>query len=217
MLTEKHESQQGFTLVELLVVMAIGALLLTAIVTSFSAILQTQSRVQGYEEVQETLRFTTALMTQSLRRAEVTEVSDTSLTIKRTSAGSTRDCLGNEVENNEYDWEETFTTVGRTLVCEVDGDHLPDVVSEVVAYEVESLSFQCAPYINTAPAVFDACGNFSGAVHRIIAVQINIELSLDATQTGLNDFEHIFTITLRRYLNKCAEGPEDENEPNECL
>lgn len=205
-MTEKPERQQGFTLVELLVVMAIGTLLLTAIVTSFSAILQTQSRVQGYEEVQETLRFTTALMTQSLRRAEVTEVSDTSLTIKRTSAGSTRDCLGNEVENNGGDWEETFTKVGSTLVCEVDGDHLTGVVSEAVAYEVESLVFECAPYINDSPVDFDDCGTFSSEVHRIIAVRTNIEIAMDAARTGLNHFQHVFTVTLRRYLNQCAEG-----------
>lgn len=222
--SETNTTQHGFTLVELLVVMAIGALLLTAIVTSFSAILQTQSRVQAYDDLQDTLRFTTALMTRSLRSADrVLEATPSRLVIQRSTERNTRDCLGHEVapDDEVLEWEETFERSGNRLVCSVEGEHLNNgVETEILAYAVSELNFSCAPYNTAGQTPLDSfnadyvpCSDFSDEEERIIAVRARLRINF----LDQEEFTHHFTVTLRRHLNACLAPDDPDDADPDCF
>ena len=208
------ERQQGFTLIELLVTLVIGMVLLLALGASLTAITRSQQLVDDYEQIQETLRFTTAVMSRGLRSSQGIletsstgqETSDNRLVIQRSATTDNQRTACNGALKDE-DFEEIYsiTEQGRLLCTVVASQSSPPVT---LAYGLESLDFECMLYDATEERDFSDSGDLQncGSVNadefdRVIAVRININLdSAEMKRLGA-DVEHSFIVTLRNHLN----------------
>lgn len=210
-----HQQQQGFTLIELLVALAIGALLLMGIGSSIAAITQAQNLTRDYEQVQETLRFTTSLISRSLRTADEL-VNDTAndaattnsqFSVERTAEAGRLACNGEEPDADFY---ETYFQPANTnqLACRVasaNGSSPDWEGTEIIAYGVSDFAVKCLIYDQTDQQMrgnYDPC---SGVSHDEV-VAIRVTLSFDNTAFKRLDGypDHVFTATLHGYLQNCA-------------
>lgn len=209
------KQQQGFTLIELLVALAIGALLLMGIGSSIAAITQAQNLTRDYEQVQETLRFTTNLISRSLRTADklVNETAASAVTtnsqfsVKRSAEDGRHACNGEEPDADFY---ETYFQPANTnqLACRVasaNGSSPDWEGTEIIAYGISDFAVKCLIYDNSAQQMkgdYDPC---SGVSHENV-VAIRVTLSFDNTAFKRLDGypDHVFTATLRSRLRERA-------------
>src|SRR5690554_7960495 len=89
--------QQGFTLVEQLIALALGALLMAGIATSVSAITRAQNLTQDYGNLHESLSFVTSSLARSTRNAEKVNATSSntqlSITINISPQNKIQSCL----------------------------------------------------------------------------------------------------------------------------
>lgn len=211
----RTQKQQGFTLVELLVAMAIGALLLMGIASSIAAITQAQNLTRDYEQVQETLRFTTTLISRSLRTAEelVNETTSNAattnnqLSLKRNPSPGRLACNGEEPDADFY---ETYFQPANTsqLACRVastDSSTPSWEGEEIIAYGISNFSVKCLIYDHSKQLMKDDYDPCAGVSHdRVAAIRITVSFD-NTTFKKLNTYpDHVFTATLRSRLIDCA-------------
>jgi len=213
-----RNQQRGFSLVEMLVALALGALMMAGIASSFSAITQAQQLTRDYEQVQETLRFTTSLISRSLRTAEklVDKPADNAPTdnnqfsVLRQGRHDRRSCNGQTPLPEEVLFYETYyLNDSNQLVCEVtreSGGPQDWEGSEVIAYGIESFSLECLEYSDTdelTESDYVAC---DGATHaEVIALKITLEFDTGEFMRLESYPDHTFTATLRSRLRGCAQ------------
>lgn len=189
-----HQQQQGLSLVEMLITVLLGALILLAVGTSMSAITRTQATIQGYEQVQDTLRFTTAFMGRSLRTAqEVSDFNRTEFTLN----------FSENPKTERFYWDATQ----NQLRFQEDDGTLRD---EVVAYDVVRLSFRYAQYHSNRPEeeiVFVEYDEVDIA-QSIIAVEMTMDLASRAQPD--QKMRHTQTMMLRNAFTKKSQPKQGE-------
>jgi|SRR5690554_1044876 len=195
--------QQGFTLVEQLITLALGALLMAGIATSVSAITRAQNLTRDYGNLQETLSFITTTLARSARSAASVEstIKNSKLSIFTDSSDdkSSTSCLAKEMTEP---YTETFSLKNNNLVCEVKvGENLPS--SEVIAFGINSLSFDCAVFDENdkdKKVEFEPCEEVLLA--DVIAVRANLILDRNKFLEIKQDFEYSATTYLRAAHHK---------------
>ncbi|MBE0505726.1 MAG: prepilin-type N-terminal cleavage/methylation domain-containing protein [Marinospirillum sp.] len=203
-----NNRQQGFTLIELLVALAIGALLLMGIASSIAAITQAQNLTRDYEQVQETLRFTTSLISRSLRTAEVlandtannATTTNNQLSVKRMGAAGRLSCIGEEPSEGVEFFETYYQPAGTNhLACRV------GATTEIIAYDISSFELKCLIYHHVDQQMLAHYEDCAGATHAEV-IAVRVKLAFDATEfrrlEGYSD--HVFTATLRSRLRERA-------------
>lgn len=212
-----NNRQQGFTLIELLVALAIGAMLLMGIGSSIAAITQAQNLTRDYEQIQETLRFTTSLISRSLRTAvELTNdmandaaTTNSQFSVERTAEAGRLACNGEEPDANFY---ETYFQPANTnqLACRVASTDIVNpnpswATTEIIAYGISAIQLSCLIYYHEDPRMEDDYDPCAGVSHDEV-VSIRVIISFDNTAfKRLNSYtDHIFTSTLRSHLRGCA-------------
>ncbi|SFX32624.1 PilW family protein [Marinospirillum alkaliphilum] len=208
MLATNAKPQQGFTLVELLVALAVGALLLTGIASSIAAITRAQTTVRAYEDIQETLRFASGMMQRSIRAAQqVASVSATQVTLSRVSGGNTLDCHGATRAANAT-WTETYLINSNNLECRLDND----TSGVIVAFGVSALALECALHSSAAYdssdwedgiIEYESCGSVTAGN----VIGLNATLTLTARPPLAAGFQHGFSTVLRARQSELASGP----------
>ncbi|MDR9468853.1 prepilin-type N-terminal cleavage/methylation domain-containing protein [Marinospirillum sp.] len=215
---ESRQANQGFSLVEMLVALALGALMMAGIASSFTAITQAQQLTRDYEQVQETLRFTTAMISRSLRTAEhlANTTDNTQLVIQREGDGERVACNGQKPSS---DFDEIYSLIGSDLQCEVVANSGSSSWegTVILAYGIENIGLECMTFDNidernfrlasaSPPGQLVGCGD-SGLNHsEVIAVQITIKFDTTEFMQLEGYPSHTFTATLRSHLRTCASG-----------
>lgn len=216
---EPKYRHQGFTLIEMLVALALGALMMAGIAASFSAITQTQNLTRDYEQIQETLRFTTSLISRSLRTADMlvhdpTENAPTDtnqFSVQRIGDNERRSCNGQTPDTDTEFYETYYQPTGSNqLACRVsstDGSSPDWAGTEVIAYGIENFSLQCLLYDDSDELTEAEYVSCDGVVHDAV-IAVKITLQFDAGEFArLESYpNHIFTATLRSRLRVCARG-----------
>lgn len=212
--------QCGFTLIELLVTLLLASVLLLALGASMSAITRSQSLVDDYEEIQETLRFTTAILSRGLRSAKylIEDTEDSQLELKRTARQDSDDnyittaCNGQKPDNG---FIEVYKLSGSKLQCEVKEADIstpsPNWVNEVtLAYGIKEIEFLCMPYDESSERDFLNLVDCSDDPKNVIAVKTTITFDKDELKQIDREISHSFVTTLRTRLGHCATG-KDQN------
>lgn len=190
--------QEGFTLIEQLITLALGALLMAGIATSVSAITRAQNLTQDYGNLHESLSFITSSLARSTRGAENVNAtsSNTQLSIIKTSSPkkATQSCLAKKMQQN---FTETYSLVDNNLVCEVEYATGGSTVnqSEVIAFGVKDLSFECAEYKAKEEVDFKECEETT--LGKVIAVRVELILDKNEFLEIEKDFEYNSTFYLR--------------------
>lgn len=199
--------QQGLTLVEMLVTALVGALVLVAVGTSIGTITQTQSRIDAYEQAQETLRFTTSLLDTSLRTAKsVKQVKNKEITLNRAASGRldsktgkevpSRSCVGTSHKQEDGVWQERFyfekdqdKDLGR-LNCQLLDKETQEVLAEeAIAYGLKAFEWKVAVYSPDQKRLWEEADN------QDTVIAIKAELTLEEPNM---DFSH--TWVLRTFI-----------------
>lgn len=190
-------NQKGFTLVEQLITLALGALLMAGIATSVSAITRAQNLTQDYGNLQESLGFITSTQRRSARHAEAVKTGSNnkllSFEIKPSSGKEIKSCLAKGMQQN---FTETYSLVDNNLVCEV--EHAAGgstIQSEVIAFGVKNLSFECAEYKEEVEVEFKACEETT--LGKVIAVRAEITLDKKEFLEIEKDFNYSTTVYMR--------------------
>lgn len=195
--------QQGFTLIEQLIVLALGALLMAGIASSVSAITRAQNLTQDYGDLQETLSFITATLTRSARAADdvniATKNHQFSISTKANNEEKRKSCLAEEMTET---YTETYSLVGNNLVCEValGADSTTTKKSEVLVFGVSHLNFECAEYQPSEEVEFKKCEEVP--LDKVIAVRTNLTLEKNNFLETKQDFEYSATTYLRAAHHK---------------
>ena len=198
--------QEGFTLVELLITLALGALLMAGIATSVSAITRVQNLTQDYGNLYESLSFIASSLARSTRGAEKVNATSSntqlSITINSNADRETQSCLAKKMQQN---FTETYSLVDNKLVCEVEYATGGSTVnqSEVIAFGVKDLSFECAESVSGTDKLieFKACEETT--LDEVIAVRVELILDKKEFLEIEKDFEYNSTFYLRsKYTTK---------------
>lgn len=192
--------QEGFTLIEQLITLALGALLMAGIATSVSAITRAQNLTQDYGNLYESLSFITSSLARSTRGAEKVNATSSntqlSITINSNADRKTQSCLAKKMQQN---FTETYSLVGNNLVCEVEYATGGSTVnqSEVIAFGVKDLSFECAESVSGTDKLieFKACEETT--LDKVIAVRVELILDKNEFLEIEKDFEYNSTYYLR--------------------
>lgn len=191
-----HQQQQGLSLIEMLITALLGALILLAVGTSMSAITRTQTTIQDYEQVQDTLRFTTAFMGRKLRTAQgVSDFNRTEFTLNFSENPSP------PTKTERFYWDAT-----QNQLRFQDDDTLRDVV---VAYDVVRLSFRYAQYHHEEEIVFVEYDEVDIA-QPIIAVEMTMDLASRALPDQNIRHTHTQTMMLRNAFTKKSQPKQGE-------
>ena len=198
--------QEGFTLIEQLITLALGALLMAGIATSVSAITRAQNLTQDYGNLYESLSFITSSLARSTRGAEKVNATSSntqlSITINSNADRETQSCLAKKMQQN---FTETYSLVDNKLVCEVEYATGGSTVShsEVIAFGVTKLNLECAKIeIGTDKLIeFKACEEV--VLADVIAVRAELILDKKEFLEIEKDFEYNSTFYLRsKYTTK---------------
>lgn len=198
--------EQGFTLIEQLIALALGALLMAGIATSVSAITRAQNLTQDYGNLHESLSFITSSLARSTRGAEKVNATSSnaqlSITINSNADRETQSCLAKKMQQN---FTETYSLVDNNLVCEVEYATGGSTVnqSEVIAFGINSLSFDCAVFDENdkdKKVEFEPCEEVLLA--DVIAVRANLILDRNKFLEIKQDFEYSATTYLRAAHHK---------------
>lgn len=114
----KHQVQ-GFSLIELLIALAISGLLMSGISLVYVALSQSINSSKELENAQEVLRYSSEVFTRSLKQTVIAPlVPDAStLVVQQTTDGATA-CNGTKPA---VPFTETFSLNGNQLLCQVTG------------------------------------------------------------------------------------------------
>lgn len=107
---------RGFTLIELMVALAIASLLILGITGTYSAIASSVNTSKDLENAQEVIRYSSQVFTRSLKQTRVppTITVDGLIVIQ---PANTRSCLGTMPAAG---YTETFTFAAPNLMCRID-------------------------------------------------------------------------------------------------
>jgi prepilin-type N-terminal cleavage/methylation domain-containing protein len=117
--TGVRSRNSGFTLVELLIALLLGALVIGGVATVFISSQQTYLRLTVYNNAQEAFRYASHAITRLTRGAEaVWESNGDNLVLQLgpTRAGTNQNCLGAPILATEYN---RFCISNGNLICEV--------------------------------------------------------------------------------------------------
>ena len=127
--------QRGFTLVELMISLAISAFLMSGIAFAYSALSQSVDTSKELENAQEVLRYSSEVLTRSLKQTKTTPNTPNANTIvvQQETLGSTA-CNSSKPA---VPFSETFTLVDNQLRCRVNaGDE------EVLLTGLQDISYR---------------------------------------------------------------------------
>lgn len=148
-----HTRPGGFTLVELLIAMLLGALIVGGIVTVFISTQQTYARLTAYNNAQEAFRYASHAITRMTRGAAAIAPSGNNslvLELEPDEGGTNRNCLGAVVNAPEFN---RISVSGDNLVCEVSGVEtilVRDVDTLAITYATGNSKTYVASYQNAA-------------------------------------------------------------------
>ncbi len=122
---QRSNTVNGFTLVELMVAMAVGTFLMLGIIGTYSSISASSQASKELENAQEVIRYSANVFSRSLKQTtEILTLTNGNQTISVTQQANTRSCLGNVIDE---DYVEIFTFTQPELKCQitdVNGDEL---------------------------------------------------------------------------------------------
>ena len=122
---QRLNTVKGFTLVELMVAMAVGTFLMLGIIGTYSSISASSQASKELENAQEVIRYSANVFNRSLKQTnEPLTLSNGNQTIAVTQQANTRSCLGNVIDE---DYVEIFTFIEPELSCQItniNGDEL---------------------------------------------------------------------------------------------
>lgn len=211
----KH-AQKGFTLIELLISLGIGALFLAGLASSMAAIAHAQNLTRDYEQVQETLRFTTRLMARSLRTADNLDIKPAAIsvastkhfTVKREAKSDLVVCNGKLVPAPAKFHETYYQPDGTNkLVCQVTNIEASSVNwegAETIAYGIDGFELECLGYDSKEQLTqtdYKSCESVTiTELNKVIAVKITLKFDAAEFKALTHHPEHIFTVALRTNL-----------------
>lgn len=163
-MNKQHNSQSGFSLIELMIAMTLSLLLILGISTIFSSLKNTSAYSQQLENTQEVLRFTNSIFSRAVHRAD--EMDDKSYT---GSDGNTYDQLDLTFNLDNLDSSDTNDTYTSCL-----GNKMSSQYYE--SYRLSDGQLMCAEY--TTVGLDDASKSFT-------AIGTNIETLTFATTDNL--------------------------------
>lgn len=109
--------KHGFTLVELMVALALSSLLVLGVGSAFISIKQTAGQIKQLETAQEVIRSSQIVLSRSLKQAASALVVDAELLVTHNAAtGTVTDCLG---QTQTAAFTERFRWQGELLQCQV--------------------------------------------------------------------------------------------------
>jgi prepilin-type N-terminal cleavage/methylation domain-containing protein len=110
-------TSKGFTLLELMVAMALGTFIILGIVGTYSSISASSQASKELENAQEVIRYSSNVFTRSLKQTtEPLTFANGNQTITVTQKANTRSCLGTIVA---VDYIENFTFIQPDLRCQI--------------------------------------------------------------------------------------------------
>lgn len=191
-------SQQGFTLIEQLITLALGALLMAGIASSVIAITKTQNLTRDYGNLQETLSFVTATLTRSARTAKEITTNINTNQISFEQEKEIQSCLASKHDKKYY---ETYLIENSNLVCKVKevGGNPAIEISEVLVFGLVDFYFKCALFNKDRPVEFIDCKDFD--VSEVIAVKFNLKLDKKQLLEIEKDFDYSYVAYLRNKNN----------------
>ncbi|RZM83588.1 prepilin-type cleavage/methylation domain-containing protein [Pseudoalteromonas rubra] len=114
---------RGFTLLELLIALSIGLFMLGGIAVAYSTIRSTIAINQELAQAQEVIRYTSQLMTRSIKQtASTPQVIQNGEALEVSQVANTPACDGSVPV---VDYTETFSLLDGYLLCDVSSDNLP--------------------------------------------------------------------------------------------
>jgi len=114
---QSFKQSKGFTLVELMVAMAIGMFLILGIIGTYSSISASSQASKELENAQEVIRYSSNVFSRSLKQTtEPLTLTNRNQTIVVTQQANTRSCLGSIIA---VDYVETFTFTQPELSCQI--------------------------------------------------------------------------------------------------
>ncbi|WP_082078902.1 PilW family protein [Pseudoalteromonas rubra] len=114
---------RGFTLLELLIALSIGLFMLGGIAVAYSTIRSTIAINQELAQAQEVIRYTSQLMTRSIKQtASTPQVMQGGEALEVSQVANTPACDGSVPV---VDYTETFSLLDGYLLCDVSSDNLP--------------------------------------------------------------------------------------------
>ncbi|MCF2910309.1 prepilin-type N-terminal cleavage/methylation domain-containing protein [Pseudoalteromonas sp. DL2-H2.2] len=114
---------RGFTLLELLIALSIGLFMLGGIAVAYSTIRSTIAINQELAQAQEVIRYTSQLMTRSIKQtASTPQVMRSGEALEVSQVANTPACDGSVPM---VDYTETFSLLDGYLLCDVSSDNLP--------------------------------------------------------------------------------------------
>jgi len=114
---QRLNTVKGFTLVELMVAMAVGTFLMLGIIGTYSSISASSQASKELENAQEVIRYSSNVFSRSLKQTiEPLTFSNGNQTIAVTQQANTRSCMGTII--NE-DYVEIFTFTQPELSCQI--------------------------------------------------------------------------------------------------
>lgn len=143
-MNKQHNSQSGFSLIELMIAMALSLLLILGIATIFSSLKNTSAYSQQLENTQEVLRFTNSIFSRAVHRADdISGGSTLTLTFNLDNLDINEkfiDCRGEEKELNEK-YTETYSLENNELICTTKIDSTSVEAISAIGVNIEALSF----------------------------------------------------------------------------
>ncbi len=114
---QRLNTLKGFTLVELMIAMAVGTFLMLGIIGTYSSISASSQASKELENAQEVIRYSSNLFSRSLKQTtESLTLTNGNQTIAVTQKANTRSCLGTLVV---VDYIEIFTFTQPNLSCQI--------------------------------------------------------------------------------------------------
>ncbi len=114
---QRLNTLKGFTLVELMIAMAVGTFLMLGIIGTYSSISASSQASKELENAQEVIRYSSNLFSRSLKQTtESLTLTNGNQTIAVTQKANTRSCLGTLVV---VDYIEIFTFTQPDLSCQI--------------------------------------------------------------------------------------------------
>ena len=128
--------QSGYTLIEMLVAMAVGLFLLAGVAMSYSAIKNTVRMTQELSDAQEVIRYTSQVFTRSVKQTNSEPIiSVAPLTIQFQQLANALSCQGS---TPTADYTESYTLENGFLTCDIgDGNGAVQLLKGI-----ESINFE---------------------------------------------------------------------------
>ncbi len=114
---QRLQQSRGFTLVELMVAMAVGTFIILGIIGTYSSISASTQASKELENAQEVIRYSSNVFSRSLKQTTQPVVfANGNQTISVTQQANTLSCLGTRMNS---DYVETFTFIQPDLSCQI--------------------------------------------------------------------------------------------------